>query len=73
MSANDRIELLRKNIYGSKSYEFVSEEVERISGYYSGDSINIDFSVLIDLLKSYEVDAETIEELLLTDEEVEGI
>ena len=63
MSVNDRIRLLEKNINGSKRYEFVTDDIEEISGYYSGDSIGINFSKLI----------EDIEELLLTEEEIEGI
>lgn len=73
MSVNDRIRLLEKNINGSKRYEFVEDDVERISGYYSGDSININFTKLIEILKNYDIECEDIEELLLTDEEQEGI
>lgn len=73
MSVNDRIRLLEKNINGSKRYEFVEDNIEKISGYYSGDSINIDFAKLVEILRNYDIDCEDIEELLLTDEEVEGI
>ena len=73
MSVNDRIRLLEKNINGSKRYEFVEDDVERISGYYSGDSININFTKLIEILRDYDIECEDIEELLLTDEEQEGI
>lgn len=72
MSANDRIRLLEKNINGSKRYEFVEDDVERISGYYCGDSININFTKLIEILRDYDIECEDIEELLLTDEEQEG-
>ena len=70
MSVNDRIRLLEKNINGSKRYEFVEDDVERISGYYSGDSININFAKLIEILKNYDIECEDIEELLLTDDEI---
>lgn len=73
MSVNDRIRLLEKNINGSKRYEFVEDDVERISGYYSADSININFTKLIEILRDYDIECEDIEELLLTDEEQEGI
>ena len=73
MSVNDRIRLLEKNINGSKRYEFVTDDIEEISGYYSGDSIGINFSKLIDILKDYDIECEDIEELLLTEEEIEGI
>lgn len=73
MSVNDRIKLLEKNINGSKRYEFVYDTVEQISGYYSGESINIDFSKLIEILRDYDIECEDIEELLLTDDEIEGI
>lgn len=70
MSVNDRIRLLEKNINGSKRYEFVDDDTERISGYYSGDSININFTKLIEILRDYEIECEDIEELLLTDDEI---
>jgi hypothetical protein len=72
MSANDRINLLEHNINGSKRYEFVEDDVERISGYYIANSININFTKLIEILRDYDIEDYDIEELLLTDEEQEG-
>lgn len=72
MSVKDRIRLLEKNINGSKRYEFVDDDTERISGYYSADSININFTKLVEILRDYDIEDYDIEELLLTDDEIEG-
>ena len=71
MSVNDRIDLLENIINSSKQFEFVTDEIERISGYYNGKGINIDFNKLIEMLRNYEIECEDIEELLLTDNEMD--
>ena len=44
----NKIELLRDIIENSKRFEFVEDEVLRVSSYYNGNkSININFIALI--------------------------
>ena len=66
----NKVELLRDIIEDSKRFEFVEDEVLRVSSYYNGNkSININFIVLIEVM--YEkLDEEDIERILLSDEEL---
>ena len=66
----NKIELLRDIIEDSKRFEFIEDEVLRVSSYCNGNkSININFIALIEVM--YEkLDDEDIERILLSDEEL---
>ena len=66
----DKVELLKDIIEDSNCFEFVDDEVLRVSSYYNGNkSININFIALIEVM--YEkLDDEDIERILLSDEEL---
>ena len=70
LDKNVIFELLRDIIEDSKRFEFVEDEVLRVSSYYNGNkSININFIALIEVM--YEkLDDEDIERILLSDEEL---
>lgn len=66
----DKIELLESIINNSKEFRFKTDDILNITDYYTGrKSINIDFTALIELMRSYEdIDFSSI---LLYDDEVE--
>lgn len=65
-----KIELLRNIIENSKRFEFVEDEVLRVSSYYNGNkSININFIALIEVMYK-KLNDEDIEKILLSDEEM---
>jgi len=73
MSAEERIELFQDIIEDSKRFEFVEDDVLNVKDYYtSRKSININFTKLIEMLNEYDIEDYDIEELLLTDDEIEG-
>jgi len=66
----DKIELLESIINNSKEFSFKTDGILNITDYYTGrKSINIDFTALIELMRSYEdIDFSSI---LLYDDEIE--
>ena len=73
MSSTDRIELLQDIIDGSKRFEFATDDVLRLTSYYNGNKvIGINFTKLIEMLYEYDFNDNDIEDLLLTDDEIEG-
>lgn len=66
----EKIDLLENIITNSKTFEFVEDEILNIKDYYTGrKSININFTALIELMRSYEdIDFSSI---LMYDNEIE--